>query len=171
MLKIINLLVTTLLFFVILSPGLILNIPPYEYFKNYSFPDSIINYLYDNEWNSENYLFTNKVDVPSTLVHALVFSILLTLYLYFNGSFKRIWQAYEYFILILPLFIILTPGLFFSLPIKKYINNGLDEFNLDNILFTGDVELYSSISHGIIFISLILILEIFGFSSKILYTF
>ena len=170
MFKIINLLFTTLIFFVVLCPGLILNIPPYEYFKNYSFPNSIIQYFNDTELNSDEYLFTNKVDVSSAVVHSVVFSLLLTLFLYLSGSFVKIWQMYEYFIMTLPLFIILTPGLFFSLPVKKYINEGLVDINLDNILFTGDVELYSSVSHGIIFISIILALEVFGFSSKILYT-
>ena len=63
--------------FVLLTPGIIVNLPP-------------VNFIEKRKFSEDAMLFTSVVDIYSSLVHSLIFGILSSLILYFYGYFNNV---------------------------------------------------------------------------------
>lgn len=148
---------TIITIFVVLSPGLVINLPPIDYFKN-------------NEFSEKTVLFTGKNDVYSSITHAILISILVSLILYFYGTFENSYQILKMIYILIPLSILFSPGLFVNLPPLNFIEERNDSIKEENILFTNRTDFLSSAFHAIVVLVILIILESFGYASNVFYT-
>lgn len=132
--------------FVLLTPGVILNLPP-------------VNFLQKKEFSEKTMLFTSVVDIYSSLVHSLIFGILPSLILYFDGYFSNFNESMYLSYVLTALAFIFTPGLILNLPPLDFVKKGKKSFKENKILFTNKSDVLSSIVHGILVILIILYLN------------
>ena len=142
-LKFISILIVS---FVLLTPGIILNLPPVEF-------------LQKNEFSEKTMLFTSVVDIYSSLVHSLIFGILISLILYYNGYFSNFYESMYLSYVLTALAFILTPGLILNFPPLGFVKKGKKSFKENKILFTHKSDILSSIVHGFLVASIILYLN------------
>ena len=148
---------TIIIIFVVLSPGLVINLPPIDYFKN-------------SEFSEKTVLFTGKNDVYSSITHGILTSIVISLVLYFYGTFENSYQILQMIYVLIPLSILFSPGLFINLPPLKFIEEGNDSIKEENILFTSRSDFLSSSFHAVVILIILIILESFGYASNVFYT-
>lgn len=132
--------------FVLLTPGVIVNLPPVKFIEKKKFSE-------------ETMLFTSVVDIYSSLVHSLIFGILTSLILYFYGYFLNLNDSFYLSYILTALAFILTPGLILNLPPLDFATKGKKSFNEDKILFTNKSDLLSSIIHGLVIIFIVFYLN------------
>ncbi len=132
--------------FVLLTPGIIVNLPP-------------VNFIEKRKFSEDAMLFTSVVDIYSSLVHSLIFGILSSLILYFYGYFNNVTDLFYLSYVLTALAFILTPGLILNLPPLDFATKGKKSFDEDKILFTNKSDLLSSIIHGLILIFIVFYLN------------
>lgn len=132
--------------FVLLTPGIIVNLPPVKFIEKRKFSEDAM-------------LFTSVVDIYSSLVHSLIFGILSSLILYFYGYFNNVTDLFYLSYVLTALAFILTPGLILNLPPLDFATKGKKSFDEDKILFTNKSDLLSSIIHGLILIFIVFYLN------------